>query len=71
MNKEVLKFNSKIYSGESIKQAIDEYRKNFKKGNLSNLKKRGSYFELEIEAEKYPKNFLKEFCNYVLYLNCK
>jgi len=71
MNSKILKFNSELYSSQSIKQAIGEYQRNFKKKDLFNLKKNGSYFELALKTDKYPENFSEEFSNYVLYLNCK
>ena len=71
MNSKIIKFNSKLYSGASIKQAVDEYQKTFKKKGIFNLKKKSLYLELELKMEKYPENFIEEFCNYVLYLNFK
>jgi hypothetical protein len=71
MNSNILKFNSKLYSSESIKQAINEYQKTFKEKKLFSLKRRGLYFELELKMGKYPENFVKDFSNYALYLNCK
>lgn len=71
MNSKILKFNKKLYSCESIQQATNEYRKIFKGEILPNFKKKGPYFEIELQGKDCPENFADEFCNYVLYLSFK
>lgn len=67
MKNEIIKFNSKVYSEASIKEAARQ----FKKMGIFKLKKGGLYFELSVDIKKCPKNFILDLCNYILYLNVK
>lgn len=71
MKKENIKLNKNIYSGESVKQAIDAYQKNFQDKIKFLLREKNDYFELEVQLKENLENFSNEFCNYVLSINIK
>ena len=61
---QIIKFNKKIYTLETVEQAIAEFKK---LANFS-LKDNGNYFEVKIDKiDNEVKDVLKdEFANYVL-----
>ena len=71
METEMIKFNKKLYSKDSLKNAVGVYFNNPGRKLLPILREKKDYFELEIKTEHKRDNFKEEFCNYVLYLNFK
>ena len=68
----ILRFSQKLYSPESVRAAIWEYRRAYGAEIKLKLKNSGGYAETAVSIpEALDKNIFDEFSNFVLFLNIK
>ncbi len=69
-NAQLLRFNSALYSKESLRRTIKEFRGIYAPEIFFKMTQKGKYFEVGIVSEKKLENgFVEEFLNYSLFLN--
>lgn len=69
---QTLKFNKNLYSPQSVKEAVKEYRAAYGKEVDFKIKHERDYTEVAIAAQAEIKEDLSnEFSNYLLFLNIK
>jgi hypothetical protein len=66
MKTELIRFNKKLYSFNSIQMAKATYQETFGKKYKFSVKEKSGYFEVKIAARNFPENFLYEFANRVI-----
>ena len=70
VNAQTLKFNRALYSQESLRRTIKEFRSAYAPEIVFKLKQTGKYFEVAIiSKKKLEAGFADEFSNYSLSLN--